>query len=600
MLLRIYKRTHIDYNYHTIQQFIHSIVLFVGSHIKMTTTRVAKSFAIAELFQRNSNLVNDIETDSENDIDNASDSCDDEDDDSLPDNLASVDDESTDSSSDEEPPPLRRRIDVDINNGENLTSPNGQQWSTIPPRSGGQRPSKNTLRLRPGVTAYATTRLSDETSAFELMFDSEMTETVIFETNRYGKKLTSWRELNKEELYTFYGLCILRGLYRAKGESLSELWSVVHGRQIFRNTMSLSRFREIQRCLRFDNPETRAARLRTDKLAAVRLILDGFTANSKRCFVPGEHGVTVDEQLYPYRGRCRFIQYIPTKPSKYGLKFWALNDSETGYCWNLSMYTGKDELRNAATQLGEHVVLDLSKDLDGSGIGITVDNYFCSLSLARSLLSRNMTLLGSVRHHRREIPKELREHRGRDLHSSKFAYTVEDNVQLVSYKAKRNKVVLILSSQHDVPSISDTCNKKPNVIGDYNRTKCGTDKMDQLVSSYSVKFKTRRWPVVVFCNLLDISCINAYILYTLTFPDQDRGRLDRRRRFLTALGMKLTKNTQVSSAINLSSSITPQTQIRGRCHLCERKKDQKQRTKCTSCSHYICKEHSIFLCLNCR
>ena len=199
----------------------------------MTTSRAAKSVAIAELFQRNSNLVDDIETDSENGIgiSNSSDSSDDQDDDILHDNLASVDDESTDFSNDDEPPPLRRRIAVDVNTSENLISPNGQQWSTIPPRSGGQRSSKNILRLRPGVTAYATTRLSDEISAFELMFDSEMTETVKYETNRYGrKKLTSWKELNKEELYSFYGLCILRGLYRAKGESLNELWSVVHGR----------------------------------------------------------------------------------------------------------------------------------------------------------------------------------------------------------------------------------------------------------------------------------------------------------------------------------------------------------------------------------
>ena len=34
--------------------------------------------------------------------------------------------------------------------------------------------------------------------------------------------------------------------------------------------------------------------------------------------------VTIDEQLFPCR--CAFIQYIPQKPSKFGIKFWLLCD----------------------------------------------------------------------------------------------------------------------------------------------------------------------------------------------------------------------------------------------------------------------------------
>ena len=42
--------------------------------------------------------------------------------------------------------------------------------------------------------------------------------------------------------------------------------------------------------------------------------------------VPGE-SVTIDEQLYPYRGQCRYRQFMPSKPAKYGLKFWLLCDN---------------------------------------------------------------------------------------------------------------------------------------------------------------------------------------------------------------------------------------------------------------------------------
>ena len=120
------------------------------------------------------------------------------------------------------------------------------------------------------------------------------------------------------------------------------MWSAKEGRPIFPATMSLKRFTEIRRMLRVDNRETHQARLRNDKMAATRLLLDGFNSNVKTAYNLGEC-VTIDEQLYPFRGRCKYIQYIPSKPAKYGLKFWLLCDSSSYYIYSMEMYTGKDE-----------------------------------------------------------------------------------------------------------------------------------------------------------------------------------------------------------------------------------------------------------------
>jgi len=34
-----------------------------------------------------------------------------------------------------------------------------------------------------------------------------------------------------------------------------------------------------------------------------------------------------------------------------------------------------------------------------------------------------------------------------------------------------------------------------------------------MIETYSSKFATRRWPVALFCNLLDIAALNAYVLF---------------------------------------------------------------------------------------
>ena len=64
--------------------------------------------------------------------------------------------------------------------------------------------------------------------------------------------------------------------------------------------MSVKRFEEIRRALRFDDLTTCNSGLARDKLAAVRLLLDGFVENSQRCYLHTKR-VTVEKQLYPYR-----------------------------------------------------------------------------------------------------------------------------------------------------------------------------------------------------------------------------------------------------------------------------------------------------------
>jgi len=42
-----------------------------------------------------------------------------------------------------------------------------------------------------------------------------------------------------------------------------------------------------------------------------------------------------------YKGRLSWIQYIATKRSRFGIKFYTLCEAQTGYIWNSVLYTGK-------------------------------------------------------------------------------------------------------------------------------------------------------------------------------------------------------------------------------------------------------------------
>ena len=58
-----------------------------------------------------------------------------------------------------------------------------------------------------------------------------------------------------------------------------------------------------------------------------------------------------------------------------------------------------------------------------------------------------------------------------------------------------------------------TTKKKPDSVLYYNKTKVGVDLYDQMTRLYSVKAASRRWPVHVFYNAVDMALINSWILY---------------------------------------------------------------------------------------
>ncbi|XP_052360982.1 piggyBac transposable element-derived protein 4-like [Oncorhynchus keta] len=479
----------------------------------------------------------------------------------------------------------------------------------------------------PGPTAYATTQARDIASAFHLFVTPAIERIIVEMTNLHGARKygDGWRPMDATDLRAYLGLLILAGVYRSRGEAAASLWDAESGRTVFRATMSLKVFHRYSRLLRFDDRQSRAARLATDKLAAIREVWDLWEARLPALYNPGPD-VTVDEQLVPFRGRCPFRQYIPSKPAKYGIKSWVACDAKSSYAWKMQVYTGKAAGGGPEKNQGMRVVLDLTTGL--SGRNVTCDNFFTSYDLGQRLLERNLTMVGTVRKNKVELPPALLESRGRQVLSSRFAFT--PTATLVSYLAKRNKNVLLLSTLHTEGHISDRRDKKPALILDYNCNKGGVDNLDKVVGTYSCRRMTARWPLVVFHNILDVSSYNAFVIWREVKPDWMPGKRNKRRVFLEQLGKALVKpliqrrqhlpRTEAASALvkvlQSATAAPPEQQRQGtaaaplvapatgaskrkRCQLCPPKKDSKTHTVCCRCKKYICKGCSHAYCHTC-
>ena len=76
-----------------------------------------------------------------------------------------------------------------------------------------------------------------------------------------------------------------------------------------------------------------------DPLYKIRPLLTSLLANFQAAYTLHQE-LSIDEAMVGFKGRLSFIQYLPKKPTKWGIKAYVLADSKTGYVYNWRLYTG--------------------------------------------------------------------------------------------------------------------------------------------------------------------------------------------------------------------------------------------------------------------
>ena len=252
----------------------------------------------------------------------------------------------------------------------------------------------------------------------------------------------------------------------------------------FSSIMSSRRFELILKFFHLNDSETQPMREdpNFDKLYKVRPFLDIVLENFKSCYQPHQH-ISIDESVISYRGRLSFVQYLPKKPHKWGLKAWVLADSTNGYTWGWKLYTGK-EGGTTEHRLAHRVVMDLISDqrLEQKGYIVFTDNFYSSPALFKALTDHGFGGCGTARKDQKDIPCSIGT---ANLQKGEVFSTREDGVLALKWRDKRD--VLMLSTYHDDSLVEKSRRsrkaeggfesiKKPRVVEEYNQFMGGVDK----------------------------------------------------------------------------------------------------------------------------
>ncbi|KAL8598379.1 hypothetical protein ACOMHN_032656 [Nucella lapillus] len=332
----------------------------------------------------------------------------------------------------------------------------------------------------------------------------------------------SFTRTTSEEMRAFLAIHLYMGVIKLPSYRLyCSTREDLHQRSITK-VMSKNRYEELVVNFHLNDSTQNPPRGHPDhnKLYKVMPIISHAKRTFPTLYKPHQN-LAVDEAMIKFKGRCSFLQYVPAKPHKWGIKAWALCDSESYYMLDFDVYTGKDmQAPIQQTPLGQRVVETLVQPYYRQYHHVYFDNYFTSVPLVENLLRNETYSCGTIRTNRKGLPQEIKTVKFRQ--SGQMMKKQKGGMHVVAWCEKKRKVC-VLSTANNIDNTEITrpgkrgqpaqTYPKPVAIQQYTDHFNAVDKNDQMRSYYGIANKARKFWKYIFWFIVDVSMINAFVLY---------------------------------------------------------------------------------------
>ena len=223
------------------------------------------------------------------------------------------------------------------------------------------------------------------------------------------------------------------------------------------------------------------------------------------------------------------LQYLPKKPTKFGIKVFVNAEAKTGYVLTFQIYNGKKTKPQEGAlkrSVSHRVVRELLEPYFGKNHWVFTDNYYTGIELYQDLLMNKVYATGTIRSNRKNFPDVFKQ--GEKLDIGQYQFATSNDLLSVLWHDRRD--VFLLSTAHNqsvtsvmkrpkgsrekVPVVCPTC------VQDYNLYMGGVDLSDQYLNYYSLtQRRTLKWWKKVFWRMIDITILNSWIIFHANFPE---------------------------------------------------------------------------------
>lgn len=476
-------------------------------------------------------------------------------------------------------------------------------------------PSRFPFSGQPGINKNVTD-VTNPLLFFELFFDQKLVLHIVTETNRFADQYNNqhpgkeksrtklWRPTTLEEIYVFLGILILQGILVKPHVALYWSKNKLIETPIFGKFMSRNRFQLIMKFLHFSDNSTFDKNSHPNpKLRKIWPVFSDMMKKFSSVYTP-ERDLSIDESLMLFKGRLSWVQYIPMKRARFGVKLFVLAEAETGYIHNTIVYTGQSTIFDKKYEnygVATKAVMTLIEPFLGKGYCVIADNFYLSPELADLLIQNSTDVYGTLRPNRRDLPENFNK---LTLKKGEIAAFQRGKITVLRWRDKKD--VSLLSSIHTANCSETEKNvMKPAIVIDYNLKMGGVDRADQALVCYSTTRKRqKRYYLTIFRHLLDMAIWNAFTLQKkqLRNVDNYNFRMNLVERIFEKFHItppQPAKRQKLESGCplrlsarhfpDLVTSTSSKKNASRRCAVCSMKKIRREsRYQCTECDVGLC------------
>jgi hypothetical protein len=460
---------------------------------------------------------------------------------------------------------------------------------------------------------------------FKLFFPNEVFEVIAEQTNNYSmiyfdqtndisksSRFATWKETNPQEMHAYVALQLSMGL--VSKPYIEDYWNrnCISATPGFGEVMARNRFELLNSFLHFADVNDYIPRGEEgyDPMQKIRPILDIVDPTYLNVYCPGQK-ICIDETMIKFKGRLYFKQFMPAKPTRWGIKQFALSESKTGYLLKCLTYTGQSTFPTVpGVGMTEQVCVGLCEGFENFGHKLYVDNFYTSPSLFLKLKDSGIGCCGTARAGRKHMP--------RDIHPNILATAKGDppiymrSDDLIACAWHDTKRLTMLSTIHTNNVINKVIRSrnhpggrrdvdKPVMVEDYNQHMSGVDIMDQRLGTYAYPHKCYKWYMAVYHRVREVAASNGYVIYrTVAQREGDKVMTPKEFRKQVIAGLledyvKPTRNTPIQG---LNAQTVNRLEDR---HFMAKYDIPNYRPDCTVCSERPHnRKQTKFYCMECN
>ncbi|XP_055452909.1 piggyBac transposable element-derived protein 1 isoform X2 [Psammomys obesus] len=371
---------------------------------------------------------------------------------------------------------------------------------------------------------------------FELFFDDETFNLIVNETNNYASQKNVRLEVTVQEIRCVFGVLLWSGFVRRPRRGM--YWEVSDSDQsLVRNAIKRDRFELIFSYLHFaDNSHLD----QKDKFSKLRPLIRQMNKNFL-LYAPLEEYYCFDKSM------CECFdgdQFLNGKPLRIGYKIWCGTTTQGYLVWfepyqeDSAVETDKE----LDLGLGGNLIMSFANVLLEKGhypYHLCFDNFFTSIKLMSALKKKGVKATGSIRENRMEKCPLMNVEHMKKMNRGYFDFRVEENDEIMLCRWHGDGFLSLCSNAVGIEPVSEvSCVaddeeflqvSQPSIVKLYEDCRKGVAKMDQIISTYRVGLRSKKWYSVLVSYMIDVAMNNAWQLHRICNPGSPLDLLGFRR-----------------------------------------------------------------------